>query len=164
MSEDSISPSEEQPSPVAEEPQPVAGGPQSAASIEDPQAAEPPVEIPAQMPATAEAPVEMADAAPFEAPDFEQARAASPASTIDLLDDVELEVKIELGRTEMYIEDVLGLGPGSVVELNKAAGDPVDILVNERLVARGEVLVLNDNFCVRINDIVSPVPELEQET
>ena len=84
-------------------------------------------------------------------------------ANIDLLDDVELEVKIELGRTEMYIEDVLGLGPGSVVELDRAAGDPVDIFVNERLVARGEVLVLNDSFCVRINDILSPIPELEQE-
>ena len=75
----------------------------------------------------------------------------------------ELDVKIELGRTEMYIEDVLGLAPGSVVELDKAAGDPVDIFVNERLVARGEVLVLNDSFCVRINDILSPIPELERE-
>ena len=87
---------------------------------------------------------------------------AAQRSQLDLLDDVELDVKVELGRTEMYIEDVLGLAAGSVVELNKGAGDPVDILVNERLVARGEVLVLNDNFCVRINDILSPVPELEE--
>jgi flagellar motor switch protein FliN/FliY len=53
------------------------------------------------------------------------------------------------------------LGVGAVVELDKLAGDPVDIYVNERLVARGEVLVLNDNFCVRINQIHSPIPELE---
>lgn len=100
-----------------------------------------------------------------EAYEFEELGAHQNAdiSNIDLLDDVELEVKIELGRTEMYIEDVLGLGPGSVVELDRAAGDPVDIYVNERLVARGEVLVLNDNFCVRINDILSPIPELEGE-
>jgi len=89
--------------------------------------------------------------------------AASPGVTsMDLLDDVQLDVKIELGRTGMYIEDVLRLGVGSVVELDKLAGDPVDIYVNDRLIARGEVLVLNENFCVRINDIHSPIPELEQ--
>jgi flagellar motor switch protein FliN/FliY len=76
-------------------------------------------------------------------------------SSIDLLKDVELNVKIELGRTKMFVEDVLKLSEGAVVELDKLAGDPVDILVNERLVARGEVLVLNDNFCVRINQIVA---------
>jgi flagellar motor switch protein FliN/FliY len=100
------------------------------------------------------------DAAPFTAPEL--GAAASPAVTsIDLLDDVQLDVKIELGRTGMYIEDVLRLGVGSVVELDKLAGDPVDIYVNDRLIARGEVLVLNENFCVRINDIHSPIPELE---
>jgi flagellar motor switch protein FliN len=76
---------------------------------------------------------------------------------IDLLKDVELNVKIELGRTKMYVEDVLKLSEGSVVELDKLAGDPVDIFVNERLVARGEVLVLNDNFCVRVNQIVADI-------
>ena len=55
------------------------------------------------------------------------------------------------------------IGVGSVVQLDKAAGDPVDIYVNSRLIARGEVLVLNENFCVRINDILSPIPELDGE-
>ena len=68
---------------------------------------------------------------------------------------INLNVKIELGRTRMLVEDVLRLGEGSVVELDKLAGDPVDVYVNDRHVARGEVLVLNDNFCVRINEIVS---------
>ena len=68
-----------------------------------------------------------------------------------------LHVKIELGRTRMLVEDVLKLGEGAVVELDKLAGDPVDIFVNDRPVARGEVLVLNDNFCVRINEILAPV-------
>ena len=103
------------------------------------------------------------DVNPLELQDFGSEGSATDTSQIDLLDDVELDVKIELGRTAMYIEDVLGLGAGSVVELDKAAGDPVDIFVNDRLVARGEVLVLNDSFCVRINDILSPVPELEGE-
>jgi len=70
-------------------------------------------------------------------------------------------VKIELGRSKMLVDDVLRLGEGSVVELDKLAGDPVDVFVNDRLVARGEVLVLNDNFCVRINDIVTNEEEEE---
>ncbi len=102
-----------------------------------------------------------ASAAPFEPPPVESSVVSDPAD-IELLDDVDLEVKIELGRTEMYIEDVLRLTVGSVVELDKLAGDPVDVYVNQRLVARGEVLVLNDAFCVRINSIQSPVAELQR--
>jgi len=78
---------------------------------------------------------------------------------IELLSDVDLQVKIELGRTHMLVEDVLRLGEGSVVELDKLAGDPVDVYVNERLVARGEVLVLNDNFCIRISEIIDQLDE-----
>jgi len=77
---------------------------------------------------------------------------------VTMLNDVNLQVKIELGRTRMLVEEVLGLDEGSVVELDKLAGDPVDVYVNERLVARGEVLVLNDSFCVRINDVISHDP------
>lgn len=94
---------------------------------------------------------------PFTLPDLAGGASESGAAlnqAIDLLRDVQLNVKIELGRTRMLVDDVLKLGEGSVVELDKLAGDPVDVFVNERLVARGEVLVLNDNFCVRINDIV----------
>jgi flagellar motor switch protein FliN/FliY len=76
---------------------------------------------------------------------------------LDLLDDVALRVKVELGRTHMYVEDVLRLNTSSVVELDKAAGDPVDIYVNDRHVARGEVLVLNENFCVRVSEIIQQV-------
>jgi len=75
---------------------------------------------------------------------------------LDLLADVNLDVKIELGRTRLLVDDVLKLTDGAVVELDKLAGDPVDIYVNERHIAKGEVLVLNDNFCVRINEIVEP--------
>ena len=75
---------------------------------------------------------------------------------LDFLYDVTLTVRIELGRCYMIVDDILKLGEGSVVELDKLAGDPVDVLVNNRLVARGEVLVLNDQFCVRITDIISP--------
>lgn len=90
-------------------------------------------------------------------PDFSPRAAAETPEGIDLLADVNLHVKIELGRTRMLVEDVLRLGEGSVVELDKLAGDPVDVFVNDRRVARGEVLVLNDNFCVRINEILASV-------
>src|SRR5258708_2742314 len=103
---------------------------------------------------------ELADAAAdFRLPDFQQVMQDAQVSSIDLLRDVDLNVKIELGRSRMLVEDVLKLSEGSVVELDKLAGDPVDVFVNERLVARGEVLVLNDNFCVRINEIVAGVRE-----
>ncbi|MEM6551909.1 MAG: flagellar motor switch protein FliN [Planctomycetota bacterium] len=82
---------------------------------------------------------------------------------IDLLSDVELTVTIELGRTEMLVEDVLKLGAGSVVELDKLAGDPVDVYVNGRHVARGEVLVLNDNFCIRISEIIADLDQSVQD-
>ncbi len=76
-----------------------------------------------------------------------------------LLRDVDLQVKVELGRTRMYVEDVLRLNENSVIELDKLAGDPVDIYVNDRPVARGEVLVVNDNFCVRVSEIIQPLGE-----
>jgi flagellar motor switch protein FliN/FliY len=100
-----------------------------------------------------------ADTAPFELPNFQQVMQDAQVSSIELLRDVELNVKIELGRSRMLVEDVLKLAEGSVVELDKLAGDPVDVFVNERLVARGEVLVLNDNFCVRVNEIVAGTKE-----
>jgi len=99
------------------------------------------------------------ETAPLELPNFQQVMQDAQVSSIDLLRDVELNVKIELGRSRMLVEDVLKLAEGSVVELDKLAGDPVDVFVNERLVARGEVLVLNDNFCVRVNEIISGVKE-----
>jgi flagellar motor switch protein FliN len=99
------------------------------------------------------------DTAGFKLPNFQQVMQDAQVSSIDLLRDVELNVKIELGRSRMLVEDVLKLSEGSVVELDKLAGDPVDVFVNDRLVARGEVLVLNDNFCVRVNEIVAGVKE-----
>ena len=83
------------------------------------------------------------------------APASTEMATLDLIRDVELDLKIELGRTQMYLEDVLKLRRGSVVPLDKLAGDPVDIYVNGRLIARGEVLVLNDNFCVRVAELIA---------
>jgi flagellar motor switch protein FliN len=91
----------------------------------------------------------------FRLEEFSGAPASTESATIDLVRDVELDLKIELGRTHMYLEDVLKLRKGSVVPLDKLAGDPVDIFVNGRLIARGEVLVLNDNFCVRVAELVA---------
>ena len=94
-------------------------------------------------------------------PDFSGMLSEAAESSIDLLNDVELDVKVELGRSDMEVEQVLKLTAGSVVELDKLAGDPVDILVNNQLIARGEVLVINDNFCVRVNEIVPGISEIQ---
>ena len=91
----------------------------------------------------------------FQLQEFSGAPASTETTTLDLVRDVELNLKIELGRTHMYLEDVLKLRKGSVVTLDKLAGDPVDIFVNGRLVARGEVLVLNDNFCIRVTELIT---------
>ena len=93
-------------------------------------------------------------ARPFELEDLIGHGGPPEKCSIDLLRDVDLDLKIELGRTRMILEDVLKLRKGSVVTLDKLAGDPVDLYVNGRIVARGEVLVLNDNFCVRIAELV----------
>src|SRR4051812_9624292 len=75
---------------------------------------------------------------------------------LDLLHDVEMEVTAELGRTRMSVRELLSLTPGTVVELDRLAGGPADLLVNGRLIARGEVVVIDENFGIRITEIVSP--------
>ena len=77
------------------------------------------------------------------------------AFSIGMLDDVQMSVQVELGRAELLIDEVMSMRKGVVVPLDKLAGDPIDIVVNGRLLARGEVLVLNDKFCVRIVEIVA---------
>ena len=83
------------------------------------------------------------------------------AGNIDLLLDVKMPVAIELGRTELPILEILTLGPGSVVELDKLAGEPVDLLVNGKIIARGEVVVVDENFGVRITMLMSPQERLK---
>lgn len=94
-------------------------------------------------------------ASQFKLETFTGVPASTETATLDLIRDVDLDLKIELGRTHMYLEDVLKLNKGSVVPLDKMAGDPVDIYVNGRLIARGEVLVMNDNFCVRVAELIA---------
>ena len=75
---------------------------------------------------------------------------------LDLILDIEVPISVELGRTEMSIAEVLELGPGSIVELQKMASDPVDLLVNNKLIAHGEVVVVDENFGIRISSVVNP--------
>lgn len=80
---------------------------------------------------------------------------SSEQGSIDLLADVELNLTVELGRTSISVREVLQLGAGSIVELHKLAGEPVDVLVNGKLIARGEVVVVDESFGIRLTEIVS---------
>jgi flagellar motor switch protein FliN len=82
------------------------------------------------------------------------------ARNLDLLLDVPLDVAVEIGRTRVAIRDLLRLGQGSVLELAKAAGEPLDVLINGKPVARGEAVMVNDRFGVRLTDIISPSERL----
>lgn len=81
---------------------------------------------------------------------------------LDLILDIPLRVTVELGRTKMVVSDLLNLGQGSVIELSKLAGEPMEVLVNDKLVARGEAVVVNEKFGVRLTDIISPAERVEQ--
>lgn len=94
-------------------------------------------------------------------PDLSPKHRPEDIRNIDLLMDVNLQVTVELGRTRKQIRDVLALGPGSVVELDKLAGEQVDVLVNGKLIAKGEVVVIDENYGVRITDIISPADRVQ---
>ena len=79
---------------------------------------------------------------------------------INLIMDVPLQVTVELGRTEKLIKDILEFSPGSIIELDKLAGEPVDILVNGKTIAKGEVVVIDESFGVRVTDIIHPSKRL----
>lgn len=83
------------------------------------------------------------------------------AKSLDLILDIPLTVSVELGRSKMLINDLLQLGQGSVIELTKLVGEPLEVLVNQKLVARGEVVVVNEKFGVRLTDIVSPMERVQ---
>lgn len=82
--------------------------------------------------------------------------------SLDFILDIPLKVTVELGRSKMAIRDILQLAQGSVIELSKFAGEPLEVLVNEKLIARGEVVVVNEKFGIRLTDIISPVERIEQ--
>jgi flagellar motor switch protein FliN len=81
---------------------------------------------------------------------------------LDLILDIPLKVSVELGRTKMLVSDLLNLGQGSVIELNKLAGEALEILVNDKIIAKGEAVVVNEKFGVRLTDIISPMERVQQ--
>lgn len=85
-----------------------------------------------------------------------------PVQSLDFILDIPLRVTVELGRSRMSIRDILQLAQGSVIELSKFAGDPLEVMVNDKLVAYGEVVVVNEKFGIRLTDIISPVERIEQ--
>lgn len=111
----------------------------------------------AQMPGGEESRPEPAPrpSAPPAAAPAETADARPPAG-LEFLGDVDVQVRVELGNSTLNVKDVLKLGSGSVVPLDSLVGDPVNVFVNDRLVARGEVLVVHDNFAIRITEVVPP--------
>jgi len=86
----------------------------------------------------------------------------SISNNIERILDVPVTISAELGRTRMVINDLLQLGQGSVIELDKLAGEPLEVLVNDRLIARGEVVVVNEKFGIRLTDIISPLERIKQ--
>jgi len=87
---------------------------------------------------------------------------APTATNLDFILDIPMEVSVELGRSKMLISDLLQLGQGSVIELTKLAGEPLEVLVNQKLVARGEVVVVNEKFGIRLTDIISPTERVKR--
>ena len=83
-------------------------------------------------------------------------------SKLDFILDIPLEITVELGRTRMMIHDLLKLGQGSVIELGKPAGDTLEILANNRLIAKGDVVVMNDKYGIRLTEVISTVERLEK--
>jgi len=90
-----------------------------------------------------------------------KADGGKPAN-LDFILDIPLEITVELGRTKMLINDLLKLGQGSVIELTKPAGDTLEILANNRLIAKGDVVVMNDKYGIRLTEVISPVERLEK--
>jgi flagellar motor switch protein FliN/FliY len=86
------------------------------------------------------------------------------ANQLDFILDIPLELSVELGRTKMLVNNLLQLGQGSIVELNKLAGEPLEVYINRKLIARGEVVVVNEKFGVRLTDIITPMDRVKSLT
>ncbi len=93
--------------------------------------------------------------------EMEDGESAIENKSLDLILDIPLTVTVELGRSTMLINDLLQLGQGSVVELTKLVGEPLEVLVNQKLVARGEVVVVNEKFGIRLTDIITPMERVQ---
>ena len=114
----------------------------------------------AHQPVAFTAPVPQVERAVFTS--FDETPSTHAGRNLDLLLDIPLGITVELGRTKRMIKDILDLAPGAIVELDKLAGEPVDILVNNKLIARGEVVVVEENFGVRVIDILSPTERIKR--
>jgi len=101
---------------------------------------------------------------PVQFANLQSSTATADQGNIGLLMDVFMEMTVELGRTKKPIREILGIGEGTIIELDKLAGEPVDILVNHKLIAKGEVVVIDENFGVRVTEIVSPMERMSDLT
>ncbi len=115
-----------------------------------------PVVNPSPAPVQTPTPVSPVPVAPEVKPNTEARIASKGQTSLDMLMDVPLKITVELGRTRMSLRQTLDLVQGSVIELDRLAGDPVDVFVNERLLAKGEVVVVDDKFAVRITELIDP--------
>lgn len=97
----------------------------------------------------------MVNVQPIQYQSFDDTQISNDRESIAMIRDIPLEVTVELGRTKKLIKDILEFGPGTILELDKLAGEPVDIMVNGKYVAKGEVVVIDESFGVRITDIIS---------
>jgi flagellar motor switch protein FliN/FliY len=108
---------------------------------------------------TGKPPVEVS-AASFQ--EVQKSDAPRQAMDLDFILDIPLSLTVELGSNRMLISELLQLGPGSVIELSKLAGEPMDVFINQRLIARGEVVVINEKFGIRLTDIISPTERINK--
>ena len=99
---------------------------------------------------------------PYEFSDIDNSKEAVSESNMEFLLDIPLEISIELGRTRMLIDQLLKLSQGSVIELSKYAGDTLEILANQKVIAKGEVVVVNEKYGIRLTEIVSPMERVER--
>ncbi len=102
------------------------------------------------------------DQAPYAFGDLKSPEDKGKPGNLDFILDIPLEITVELGRTRMLIQDLLKLGQGSIIELTKPAGDTLEILANDRLIAKGDVVVVNDKYGIRLTEVISTVERLEK--
>jgi flagellar motor switch protein FliN/FliY len=103
-----------------------------------------------------------ADVESFAFHDLNGSPADHQPANLDFILDIPLDITVQLGRTKMMIHDLLKLGQGSVIELSKPAGDTLEIMANSRLIAKGDVVVMNDKYGIRLTEVISPVERLEK--
>ncbi|TKB66591.1 MAG: flagellar motor switch protein FliN [Nitrospira sp.] len=115
-----------------------------------------------ETPAPAASPSSAAKIAPASFPSLEGGGAAAAPKNIDFILDIPMQVTVQVGSTKMVVRELLQLGQGSVIELEKLAGEPMEVLVNNKLVARGEVVVVNEKFGIRLTDVISAAERVQQ--